>query len=302
MEPLDFSEIMAFLKVVDSGSYTKAAALLGSSKSSVSRKVAQLERRLGVPLLRRSTRSLGLTEEGSAFHARVAHAVLEVSDAAQHVRDLQGTPRGHLRVTAPTDLGPELGRMTVAFCAKYPDVTLEMMLTQRAVDLVREGFDLAIRAGPMPDSNLMARRITSGHPRLYASPTYLEARGTPKTPEDLEGHSCVLFQAPTLKQKWPLQGPDGLQAVEVTGRISTNHFSMLTDILLEGAGVGVLPPQFAAPHLRSGKLVCVLPGYGFGEAALHIVYPGGRNLSAKVRVFRDFARSWLAASVDAASQ
>lgn len=302
MDPLDFSEIMAFLKVVDSGSYTKAAALLGTSKSSVSRKVVHLEQRLGVPLLRRSTRSLGLTEEGAAFHARVAHAVLEVSDAAQHVRDLQGTPRGHLRVTAPTDLGAELGRMTVAFCAEYPDVTLEMVLTQRAVDLVREGFDLAIRAGQMPDSNLMARRITSGHPRLYTSPAYVQARGAPETPAQLRGHSCVLFQAPRLKQEWPLQGPNGLEAVEVVGRISTNHFSMLTDILLEGAGIGVLPPQFAAPHVRSGKLVCVLPEYGFAEATLHIVYPGGRNLSAKVRVFRDFARSWLASSVHAASQ
>lgn len=293
MDRLDFAEIEAFLAVVASGSYTKAGRHLGTSKSSVSRRVVQLERRLGVPLLQRSTRSLHLTEEGTAFHTRVAHAMAEVSDAAAHVRDLQGAPRGHLRITAPSDMGQGVGAMIVAFTRAYPEVTVELQLDQRTVDLVREGFDLAIRAGPLQDSGLMAKLIQTGRPRLYASPAYLEVHGTPLRPEDLLNHECLLFKAPSLRSKWPLMGPLGPEPVEVRGRISTNNFSSMLDMLQSGGGIGPLPPQFAGPRVAAGSLICVLPDYGLGESGLHLVYPGGRQLSAKVRVFRDFAEAWL---------
>ncbi len=293
MENLDFAEIAAFLKVVDAGSYTKAAESLGTSKSSISRRVAQLEKRLGVQLLHRSTRSLSLTEEGTAFHARVSHAMAEVSRAAEHVHDLQGAPRGHLRVTIPGDMGSNLGRMFVQFARQYPEVTVEITSTQRTVDLVTEGYDIALRAGPLQDSGLMSRKVSGGRPRLYASPEYLKGNGPPTTPDDLHNHECVLFASNPTRQRWPLSGPQGTVSVDVQGRICTNSFSMMVEILGAGAGIGILPPQFAVPQVHSGKLSCVLPEFSVGSGELHLVYPGGRHLSARVRVFRDFALDWL---------
>jgi DNA-binding transcriptional LysR family regulator len=293
MENLDFAEIAAFLKVVDAGSYTKAAESLSASKSSISRRVAQLEKRLGVPLLHRSTRSLSLTEEGTAFHARVSRAMAEVSRAAQHVHDLQGAPRGHLRVTAPGDMGNILGPMFVQFTRQYPEVTVEVTCTQLAVDLVTEGYDIALRAGPLRDSAMMSRRVGGGRPRLYASPAYLQEKGTPRVPADLHTHECVLFANAELRQRWPLDGPEGTESIDVEGRLCTNSFSMMVDILNSDGGIGVLPPQFSAPQVLAGNLACVLPDFTVGSGQLHLVYPGGRHLSARVRVFRDFALEWL---------
>lgn len=290
-EDLDFTEIVTFLRVVEAGSYSRAAETLRTTKSSVSRRVSRLEARLGVRLFARTTRSLSLTEEGSAFHERVAGAVHEVNEAARAVRDLSGRPRGLLRVTAPTDL-PFVGALVADFLREFPEVTVDMLLTQRTVDLVRDGYDVALRAGVLRDSGLIARTIPFGGLALCASPTYLEARGTPASAKDLAEHDCITFNAPTLRQAWKLRGPDGDEEIEVQGPVNTNVFHAAHDLAVAGAGIAMVPEIAARAELANGRLVRVLPRYAIQLGALHLVYPGGRHLSRKVRVFCDFASRW----------
>lgn len=292
MDDLPFGEIETFLRVVDTGSFTAAARALGTSKSSVSRRVTRLEARLGVPLLARTTRTLRPTEEGAAFHARVSRAVTEVAEAAQALRELQETPRGHVRVTAPTDLGGNLGKVVAAFGEAYPEVSVELFLTQRVVDVVGEGFDLALRAGPARDSSLVARRLDMAGPQLVASPGYLAAHPPPVHPADLVDHACLLFGV-AHRQRWVLHGAGGTETVEVTGRLSTNTFDTLLAMAEGDAGIGFLPALYARPALAAGRLVPVLEAWSLTRNPILLVYPAGRRLTAKVRVLSDFLVDWM---------
>ena len=290
MEQSDLNEVLVFTRVVQAGSFTAAARKLTLPKSTVSRRVTSLEKRLGVRLLQRTTRRLRLTDVGREYYARVSRVVDDLEEADNVVRASQDRPLGTLRITAPVDLGLEyLSRLINEFTALYPEVNVSLFLTQRKVDLVGEGFDLALRAGQMTDSTLISKKISGSPARLWASPGYLAARGTPTTPEDLADHDCVLFGS-ELRGKWRLV--DGKHEVEVpvAGRIAANDLLFVRRAAEAGAGIALIPLIPSADPV-SDRLVPVLERYRSNQSrnvGLFVVYPSAKHLSPKARVFIDF--------------
>ncbi len=297
-DEVDLQDVTAFLAVVETGSFTAAARRLGLAKSNVSRRVARLEAGLGARLLERTTRRQRLTEIGETYHAQVTGAVEQLAEAARSVSELQGQPRGRLRITAPADWNESLGQLVAEFTAKYPEIQIEVDLSQRRVDLVAEGFDLAIRAGKMEDSSLFARTVGVGQGHLYASPAYLEAHGEPTTPQELSTRCFVLFRGHHGEARISVLGPEGDEhELVVHGTVSAEDFGFVRHALRSGAGIGFLPDTLAARDLAADRLVMVLPGYCGGRSVMHVVYPSTRFLSPKVRVFRDFCVEWMKAEL-----
>jgi len=302
-EPLDLQDVTAFLAVADTGSFTAAARRLGLAKSNVSRRVARLEQQLGARLLERTTRRLRLTEVGETYHAHVAGAIEQLAEAARSVSQIQGEPRGRLRISAPADFNETMGRLVAEFSARWPHIQIDVDLTQRRVDLVAEGFDLALRAGKLEDSSLIARSVGEGASHLYASPAYLERRGEPLDPAALGQHAFVLFRGRQGELRLALDGPDGArEEVLVSGVISALDFGFVRHALLHGAGIGQLPDSLGADDLAAGRLRLVLPRYCLGRAPFHVVYPSTRFLSPKVRVFVDFCVEWVGAELRRAAE
>lgn len=302
-EPLDLQDVTAFLAVVDTGSFTAASRRLGLAKSNVSRRVARLEQQLGARLLERTTRRLRLTEVGETYHVHVTGAVQQLAEAASSVSQIQGEPRGRLRISAPADWNETMGRLVAEFSAHYPHIQVEVDLTQRRVDLVAEGFDLALRAGKLEDSSLIARSVGEGEAHLYASPVYLERRGEPRTPASLAEHAFVLFRGRQGELRLQLAGPDGAHdEVVVTGLISALDFGFVRHALLHGAGIGLLPDSLGAHELEAGRLRLVLPQCSLGRSSFHVVYPSTRFLSPKVRVFVDFCVEWVGGELRRAAE
>ena len=285
-------EIVAFIRVVDAGSFTAAARVMGVSKASVSRRVAVLENKLGVRLIERSTRTSRLTELGTEYYERISRALSDIDEAAHAVNQLQATPRGHLRITAPVDWGPTFAGMLDGFTQLHPEVTVEVVLLQRVVDLVSEGFDLAVRAGSLPDSALIARRVGFNHSQLFASPDYLAEHGTPTTVAELADHKCILFRSRTGRERWTLTGPEGERVVDVSGSLSGNNFVFVGDAAIAGAGIARMPRMSCLHAVQEGRLVRVLPEHEAGIYPVHLVYPSARFVSTKVRVFCEYATEW----------
>lgn len=285
----DLEEVAAFLRVAEAGSFTEASRKLGLPKSTVSRRVARLEEKLGAQLLHRTTRSLALTEAGNVFHERAARALAGLEEATQAVRESQETPRGHLRVTAPYDLGEALGPLVAAFAGQNPGVTVELLLTDQRLDLVADNIDLALRGAPsLPDSSLVARRLATMKMYLLASPAYLKRHGRPKAPADLAGHALLVMRTNHGRTKLRLYGAGGEQEVAVRTAIAANDFTLLRQAALAGAGIAVLPDARVANELRGGRLVRVLPDYTAGEGNMYVVHPASRLLPAKARAFQEF--------------
>jgi DNA-binding transcriptional LysR family regulator len=285
----NLEEIGAFLAIVSSGSFSRAAQVLAAPTSTVSRRVSRLETKLGVRLIQRTTRRLNLTDVGRAYSERVSNAVEAMAAAAQAVRHTRAEPRGHVRLTAPPDVWPLLAPVLCQFALSYPEVTVELELTGRIVDLVAEGFDLAMRASArLTDSSLIARRIGESYLALFASPEYLRGRGAPRRIEDLSRHRCILFRARGGHARWKLVGPRGTRQVAVSGPISGSDFGFVKTLAIEGAGIALMPVSHGAPELPEGRLVQILPQYRGGVGGVYVVYPSARLLSAKVRVLRDF--------------
>ena len=293
-EPPDLQDVTAFLAVVDTGSFTAAAERLGLAKSNVSRRVARLEEQLGARLLERTTRRQRLTEVGESYHAQVTGAVAQLADAARSVAQHMGEPQGRLRITAPSDWNEGMGQIAAEFCAQYPKVQLEVELTQRTVDLVAEGFDVALRAGKLEDSSLIARAVGISQAHLFASPEYLERHGEPQTLEELAEHDCILFRARHGQMELPLEGPDGSpHPVTIRGRISAQDFGFMRVALMHGAGIAFLPDSLGLEPVRQGKLKMVLPEYKSQTAPFHLVYPSSRFVAPSVRAFIDFCVAWF---------
>jgi DNA-binding transcriptional LysR family regulator len=292
---MNFNRIAVFVRVVDEQGFTAAARALGLPKSSVSRSVALLEEALGARLLHRSTRSVKLTEAGTAFYEQASRGLAGVEDAAAKVADLQAVVSGTLRITAPVDVGVSILEPVIArFVRRHPAVHFDVVLTGRLVDLVEEGFDLAVRAGPLRDGSLIARKLGQIESALHASPRYLARAGTPASIEDLAHHQCVLFRATRGRATWTLRGPAGDEAVEVKGPIAVDELSFARRAVLEGAGVGLLPTFLCLREVERGRLVRVLPSHVAPGAQLNLVYPSAKYLPHRVAVFRDFLASRLA--------
>ena len=279
-----------FARVVEAASFSGAAGELGLSKSAVSKQVSGLEDRLGLRLLNRTTRRLSLTEAGLAFYQGCRRVVFEAEAAEQAVTRLASAPRGRLRVNAPMSFGARhLGPALPAFMARYPELAVELVLNDRLVDLVEEGFDAGIRIARLEDTSLIARRLAPSQRLLCAAPAYLSAHGAPRSIEDLRAHECLLYSYQTTGDAWPLRGPGGDARLRVTGRLHSNNGDALLCAALGGLGIAFLPSFICGEDLRAGRLRRVLPAWrDAAEAAIFAVYPASRQLSPKVRVFIDF--------------
>lgn len=281
----------AFAKVAETQSFSEAARRLRSSKSAVSRHVAALEADLGARLFHRTTRSLTLTEAGRDYFARTGRILADLAEANASVSQLQAAPRGHLRVNAPMSFGflhlaPALGD----FLSRYPEVELDVTLTDRFIDLIDEGVDVAVRIGTLTDSSLVARRLASIRRVLCASPDYLSRRGTPRTPDDLKSHDCLGNTNINITREWRFVHPDtgAPWPVEVKGRMRANSGDLLRVAALHGHGFVHLPTFIVGDDLRAGTLISVLEPYVAQDLTLNAVYPTARHLSPKVRAFVDF--------------
>lgn len=287
MDRLD--DMLAFIKVVDTGSFTAAADRLGLSKSVVSRRVAELEDRLGARLLNRTTRRLSLTEVGSAFHERCARILADLDEAERAVADLHAAPRGRLRVNAPVSFGVmHLAPAIAAFLERHPAIDMEIDLNDRYVDLVDEGYDLAVRIGRLRDSSLIARRLAPSRMVVCASPAYLERRGVPAQPEDLVQHNCLIYSNVPTAEQWTFRCGAQTRSVRITGTLRTGNGDLLREAAMAGVGIAVLPTFLCGDALASGALFSVLPDAHVAESTVFAVYPQNRHLSPKVRAFVDF--------------
>jgi DNA-binding transcriptional LysR family regulator len=288
MTTIDPVKVAAFLRVVEAESFTAAAESLGLPKSSVSRSVARLEEDLGVRLLQRTTRRLHLTDAGSAFYQKARGALCALEEAALYAADLGHEPRGTVRMTAPPDLGEYLAEPLTRFVREHPQIHVDLALTARVVDLVREGFDLALRASRLKDSTLVGRKIGVVGDGLYAAPAYLRRRGVPTTLAELAEHDCVLHRARGGRSTWTLRGPKGDEHVEVRGSINSDDLSFIIHAAEAGAGVAYLPQALAARSVAAKRLVRVLPDHCWANADLWLVLPSGRHVPTRVTLLRDF--------------
>jgi len=283
-------ELTVFHCVIRHGSYAKAAEELGLTPSGVSRLVSRLEARLGARLVNRTTRKLSLTEAGATFHTRTAQVLVDLADAEAEVQEVTLKPRGRLRMTAPV----VFGQMYVApllpqLFARYPDLTLELSLADRFVDLIDEGMDLALRIGALGDSRLIARRLCTNRRMLVASESYLKKRGWPKSLADIaSNHDCILFTGLPRPREWNLRGPEGAVSISVSGRLASNNIDAIVGAAKNGLGIALGSTMAVDGALLAGELVRVLPEYEFEPTALFAVYPSARQLSSKVRAAVDF--------------
>jgi DNA-binding transcriptional LysR family regulator len=282
--------IEAFVRVAECGSFSQAAERLHASKSVVSRQVSALEAELGARLLHRTTRALTLTEAGRSYFERATRILADLAEANASVGELQAAPRGRLRVSAPMSFGYlHLAPAVPDFLARHPDVELEMIMNDRFVDLVDEGFDMAVRIGTLADSSLVAKKLAPMRRTVCAAPAYLQRRGTPASPDDLKAHECLCYGNVGVAQDWRFVRPDGRAwPVEVHGRLHANNGDALRAAALRGFGLAVLPSFLVGRDFQSGALVSLLEPFLPHDSAVYAVFPHARHLSPKVRAFVDF--------------
>lgn len=283
-----FQEMRAFAAVVEAGSFVAAAEAMGLSKAAVSRQVSELEARLGVRLLQRTTRKLSLTEEGEVFHSRTRELLAGVDEAESEITQRSGKAVGLLKVSAPVSFGVRyLAPLWAEFMQAHPQLSLEVWLSDRMVDLVEEGFDLAIRIAALHDSSLVSRRLSTTRMVTCASPAYLKKHGTPRHPSDLVRHVVLGYTLGARGDTWTFNGPDGPVSVTVRPRIRSNSGDTAREIAVRGMGITLEPKFLVSDELREGRLVEVLPRYQAPEAGIYAVYPSRKHLLPKVRLLID---------------
>lgn len=285
-----FARMQIFVAVVEAGSITAAAERLDLAKSAVSRRLAELEADLGVSLIQRTTRRLNLTESGRAYYERCVAILADVDEAEAEVSQAHGALRGRLKVALPQAFGLlHLAPLLQTFMKQYPDVQLELDFNDRQVDLMQEGFDLAIRIATLADSSLIARRLTTIPHLVGASPAYLARRGTPRTAADLAHHDCLVYSNVRDPDLWHHHRPDGHAGqVRVAIRLAASSGEFLLQAALADEGLVLLPVFYVHAALRSGQLIEVLSDHRWPEPAAYAVYPPTRHLSTRARAFIDF--------------
>jgi len=292
--------IEVFVRVVEQASFAKAAERLDISTSACSRHVADLEAHLDARLLNRTTRRLSLTESGQAFYDRSVQLLADLEEAEQAATASAARPRGTLKVTCGISFGVRhVAPLVGAFAARHPEVRFDVQLSDRFVDLVEEGFDLAIRIGESPTQNLIARKL--GETRLVpcAAPVYLRERGAPETPADLARHACLTYEYLPVRSVWRLHDRTGkVHAIRVAGPVHANNADLLVAAAVEGIGIAMEPDFIVADALAAGRLVRLLADYAPAPTGIYAVYPSRRHLSAKVRAFVDFLAARFAAVPD----
>ncbi len=291
----DLNHLAVFVAVAETASFSEAARRLGMQKSSVSRAIGALESSLGVRLVHRTTRKVSLSTAGLALQERVTSPLAAVRQALGAAAELDEQPSGDLRVTAPVDLGiAVLPELVARFAARHPAIRIDLRLSNRFVDLIAEGFDAALRISrsKLKDSSLSARKVGQITGALFASPTYLARRGTPRSPADLAGHDWVVFRDEVA---FEMRGPDGAEKVSIQGRIRCDEMFFVHQAVRAGVGVAWLPTFLAKGDLSQGLLVRVLARWCQPTGDLYLVLPEARQVPRKAAAFRDFVAEWLSA-------
>ena len=284
------ASIEALVAVVETGSFSKAAERLGLAKSVVSRRVSLLEAQLGVQLLQRTTRSLSLTGPGQQFHQRAARILAELDEAEQSIMDASAELRGAIRIAAPLSFGlRHLAEALNAFLCQHPAIELDMDLNDREVNLVEEGFDMAVRIGALRDSTLLARRLGSVRFATCASPDYLARHGLPRHPRELEHHTGLHYSNVTLKQAWRFDNDGREPLTAIPGiRLRANNGDVLAAAAVAGLGVVSSPTFIVSDLIVAGRLRTILDDFRRPAVGLYAVYPPGRLMPRRVQVFTDF--------------
>ncbi len=281
----------AFVQVVDAGGFHKAAELLACSPASVSRMISDLETQLGTRLLQRTTRRVSLTEAGRILFVRYRQILGELQEAEQEAVGDAEHLAGTLRITAPTSYGVKvIAPLLRAFQANYPQVSLDVHLHERTVDLVEGGFDFAVRLAQHLDGNLVAQYLGDAQQLLCASPSYLLRHGTPKTPDDLTKHNCLLYRGQKLHDEWHFEYEDCQITQKVEGTLHSNHGELILSHALAGAGIVYQPDFIVAEPLKEGHLIKVLPEYSLPALPVYAVYSDRRILSARARRLMGFIK------------
>jgi LysR family transcriptional regulator for bpeEF and oprC len=290
MDKLDVMQL--FVRVAETGSFSKAAAAAGIGQPSASKQIAALEERLGARLLHRTSRGLSVTEAGQTYYESAVRLLGEIEAAESQIGRGQTTPSGLVRVA----LSAGFGRMYIVpqlpkFFARYPDVSIDLDISERHVNLIEDGIDVAIRIGFLSDSSLMARRIGNMEAVTIAAPSYIDQFGEPRTPGDLERHRCVPLMFRGAIRPWEFNGPAGTTTIHPKGMIRSNDAEHLRAAVLAGLGIGHNPSWLFADDLASGAVRQILKGYASNPYPIHAVYPSGRITPTRVKVFVDFVAS-----------
>lgn len=289
---IDLNDMIIFANVVDAGTISGAAKEMGQPKSTISRRMKLLEEELGVRLLQRTTRSLKLTELGAVFYERCKRVQAEAEEAERSVSAGQEVPRGILRITAPAETGvTRMGTLIAQYTKKYPEVRVMMDLSNRFVDLIEEGYDLAIRAGQLENSTMVARRLGSTRLVVCSSPGYLRRNSAPATPYQLKNHPLVLYSNILQKQLFQFSGPQGIASIQLEPQHCANSLMVLRDMVKSGYGITLLPESHTHRDVSEGKLVLLLEEWKLPENGVYAIYPSPRHLTPKVKSFIDFLGS-----------
>lgn len=290
-----FEAMRVFCSVIEAGSFASAADQMGLSTTAVSRHVAQLEGHLNVRLLNRTTRRMSPTDEGFAYFERCTQLLADLEEAEASVSGVAQHPRGRLRLTAPIALATlRLAPAFAAFARAYPDITLDIVLSDSIADFAEEGLDLAIRVGKVGSDNLVARHIGETELLLAAAPAYLAEAGTPGHPDELARHACFTYSHSATGNQWQFEGENGNNiAVRIGGPVNANNGMLLAEMAAAGGGIVLGPCFILLPLLADGRLVRVLPDWKLRRLPIHVVYPTRRHLSAKVQAMTAFLGQWF---------
>lgn len=291
--PVDLNEIQVFVKVAQAGSFTHAAKELQMPNSTVSARVSSLEKRLGVTLIQRTTRKLNLTPAGRAYFESCLKGLDQIAGAENEVAAGQGEPSGRLRLTTPANVANAImPDLITKFLQQFPKIEIELILVDRRVDLVAEGVDLAIRAGELKDSSLIAKKLGFTYFAPFASPTYLKKMGQPREPKDLAQHQCIQY-APMGRDKWDFGNGKARVSVPMKQKVVVDDLHMAKSLALSGNGITLLPTFICGQEAKSGKLVRILPEWASNTHPVSFVYPAQKFVSPKVQAFIAFATDTL---------
>lgn len=291
--------IRSFRRVIERGSFSRAAEELGLSSAGLGKQIRWLEERLGTVLIQRTTRRMGLTETGQVYYDECCRLLDELDEMERGIASTSEQVTGRLRVNAPLSFGlVVLSPLLPRFMAAYPDLKIDLTLNDHLLDVVGTGFDISIRVrSDLADSSLIARKLATVDQVICAAPAYLAQKGTPQTLEELRSHDCLAYTLADSPGIWQLTGPEGDRSITVPARLSASNSIMLCDLIKAGMGIGALPSFIAKPQIEAGSLVPILTDHSFPQRHVHAVYPTSRHLQRRVRVFLDFLADNLDASL-----
>ena len=290
-----FEGMRAFVEVVNHSGFAAAGRHMGQSRAVVNKLVAQLEKELGVQLLQRTTRRVSPTDMGRAYYERCVDILAEVMAAELSVAQLQAEPKGTLRINAPMSFGTmQLAKAIAHFTHRYPDIQMQMTLSDRFIDLIEEGFDVTLRISATPlEESLISHKIAPIRRVLCASPAYLNAHGTPTQPDELKQHHCLKYGHLATESRWHLIGPDKDYTVPISCRCYSNNGEVLRESAIAGIGIALLPTFIISEALKSGELSVVLPNYSPTPLSAHLCYAANRHLSTKIQLLAAFLQDWF---------